>query len=224
MSDTLTPTESTRGQLGQGIYTLAELQLYLAFYGEPEDGPLALRWLGTVLNPVAHAPRQPDYSFSDLISLFVVRELLRLGVAAREIRTAEQNMRARFGLDRPFVSEEVATDGRTVFARSDVAEQLEAAGRSAGQQVDRRVIGPYLSRVQYSHGEASSWSPASGIHLHPAIQFGEPVVAGTRVPTAALADLAEAESVEVAADRLGVKLPAAQAAVRFERKLAALRN
>lgn len=216
--------ESTRGQIGQGIYSLAELRLYLAYYGEPADGDLALYWLGTVLNPVAHRARHPDYSFSDLVSLFVVRELVRLGVPARRIRQAEEYMRGRFGIDRPFVNEEVATDGAEVFVRSDEPEQVESANRGGGQQAHREVIGPYLHRVHYSDGTAASWSPADHVSLNPQVQFGEPVVDETRVPTSAVADLAGSIGITDAADCLGVPVEAAESAVRFERRLAALGN
>jgi hypothetical protein len=217
-------TESTRGQLGQGIYSLAELRLYLAYYGKPADGEYAMEWLGTVLNPVAHRLRQPDYSFSDLVSLFVVRELKVLGVKPGRIREAELYMRRRFGTDRPFVSEEVATDGKTVFVRSDVPEQVESANRGGGQQVDRKVIGPYLRRVNYSDGWASSWSPADHVVLDPQVQFGEPVVTGTRILTSLVAEIAPRQGIDHTSAQLGIPVSATRSAVDFERRLAALAN
>ena len=232
-------TESTRGQVGQGIYSLADLRLYLAYYGGKQaDGEPALHWLSHVLNPVAHRPRHPDYSFSDLISLFVVRELLRLGVRPSRIREAELYMRMRFGTDRPFVSEEVATDGESVFVRSDVPEQVETATQSGGQQVSRVVVtrylggqqvsrvvvARYLKNVGYHRGEAVFWSPIDHVWLNPKVQFGEPVVADTRILTSTAAETTERYGASEAVARLAIPVSAARSALRFERRLAALRD
>jgi hypothetical protein len=222
MPDTLTPPESTRGQLGQGIYSLAELRSYLAFDGKAEDGGHALDWL-SMLNDVAHRPRQPDYSFADLVSLFVVRTLLGKGVKPRHIREAETYLRAHRQTDRPFVCDDLLTDGQFVFFPS-VDGQIESANRGGGQQAGLVIIAPYLKRVKYHEGAAVQWSPMDHVVLSPEIQFGEPVIDGTRVLTAALADAATEAGVKQAAKWLAVSVDGARAAVTFERRLAALRN
>src|SRR4051794_28546060 len=117
MARTLTSkTESTRGELGQGIYSLAELKQYVALDAGPDAGEQVLPWLMDILLPVAHRSRRPDYSFSDLISLFVVRELRRAGVQPRAIRDAEAHFRKLWHTDRPFARESIATDGVDVYA------------------------------------------------------------------------------------------------------------
>lgn len=216
-----------RGGLGQGIYSLSELRLYLAFHGTPDDGDRALYWLQNALNPVDHRARQPDYSFSDLVSLLVVRELVDLGMEPHDIRDAERYLRKRFKTARPFVNQEIATDGKVVFIRSDVEDQVESANHGGGQQAHRKVVGPYLKRVRYVHTDAKdwtpavAWSPSRGVVLNPAIQFGAPVIEGTRVPTSAVADIAGSAGVATASDRLGVRVEGAKAAVKFEQALAA---
>lgn len=215
-----------RGGLGQGIYSLAELRLYLAFHGAPEDGDRALYWLQHALNPVDHQAREPDYSFSDLVSLLVVRELVQLGMEPHDIREAEAYLRRQFSTARPFVNQEIATDGRAIFVKREVEDQVESANHGGGQQAHGEVLGPYLTRVHYRRtsardwSPAASWSPMDGVVLDPAVQFGAPVVEGTRVPTAALADVAAAAGVDAASDRLGVAVERAEAAVSFERALA----
>jgi uncharacterized protein (DUF433 family) len=224
MTDTL--TSHPRGQLGQGIYSLADLRGYLGYFGQASDAEHALDWLA-MLNPVAHVPRQPDYSFSDLVSLFVVRELLRLGVKPRKIREAEKHMRTVRIVDRPFVFADVATDGRDVFFDNGEPGQIESANRGGGQQASHHVMAPYLRSVRYSDevdGVATAWSPTDHVVLNPQIQFGEPVVDGTRVQTAALAEIVASAGLAQASEWLGVPLASARAAVSFERRLAALRN
>jgi hypothetical protein len=123
-----------------------------------------------------------DYSFSDLISLFVVRELLNKGVTPRTIRMAESYLRRKWKTDRPFVTDEIQTDGRTVFVDDEIVSgQIESADRH-GQQVMREVVSDRLARVRYHAGTAESWSPADCVLVDPRVQFGEPVIAGTRVP------------------------------------------
>jgi hypothetical protein len=192
--DTLIPPQTPdRGPLSQGIYTLAQLRAYLAISGRRSDGENALHWFDTALNPIAHTPQQQNYSFSDLVSLFVVRELVRDGVPLDRIREVEDDMRAVVHADRPFVSEDVAAEGRPV----------------------------HLKHVRYTDGTATAWSPAKGIVLDPRLQFGEPVLEGTTVPTATIADAVEVVGRDTAARRLGIEPSAAKAAVSFERRISA---
>lgn len=228
--DPMTPLTAdraqTRAELGLGIYSLADLRTYLACYAdEASVGAMALTWLADALNPVdGHVARRPDYAFSDLISLFVVRELRRLGVGPSKIRQAEQHMRQTTGLERPFMHREVMTDGRDVWIVGDEPEQVEAASGPRGQQASRSALEAYLESVQYADDIAATWIPAEHVVVNPGIQFGEPVVQGTRVPTSAVADIAESAGPELAAARLGIRPAEATAAIAFERKLAALRN
>lgn len=226
MSPVLSDEHSARAELGLGIYSLDELRIYLAYYaGESSSGHLALTWLTEALNPVpGHVARRPDYAFSDLISLFVVRELRRLGVKLANIRQAEQHLRATTGLERPFVHREVMTDGRDVWIVGDEAGQVEAASGPRGQQASHVALAAYLKAVQYTDNVAATWIPAEHVLVSPHLQFGEPVVQGTRVPTAAVAEVAAAAGPELAAARLGIDQAKAYAAIAFERELAALRN
>jgi uncharacterized protein (DUF433 family) len=226
MTPALTDDQPTRAQLGQGIYSLEDLRLYLAYYaGDASTGSLALPWLTDALNPVeGHVARRPDYAFSDLISLFVVRELRRLGVKPAKIRQAEQHLRDATGMDRPFVHRQVMTDGRDVWIVGDEAGQVEAASGPRGQQASHVALEAYLRAVQYTDNIAATWTPTEHVLVSPHLQFGEPVVQGTRVPTAAVAEMAADAGSERAANRLGIEIEKADAAIAFERQLAALRN
>jgi uncharacterized protein (DUF433 family)/DNA-binding transcriptional MerR regulator len=213
---------STRRDLGRGFYSLGDLRAFLALSGRPGDASRALPWLTGVLNPVAHEPRRPDYSFSDLISLFVVRFLRSKGVEPKDIREAEQFLRERWKTDRPFVNEEIKTDGRNVFYRDElIAGQIEAADMR-GQQTMREMVKDKLTRVHYRDGTAAYWVPRKHVILDPRVQFGEPVVEGTRVPTEAVAEAVGSFGVEGAAGRLDLSPRVIAAAVSFENKRAAV--
>jgi uncharacterized protein (DUF433 family) len=225
---TPTPTdqpESTRGDIGQGLYSLSDLRAFLTLSGKPDDGQLAEHWLGYVLNPVRRQPRRPDHSFSDLISLFVVRELVRHGVAPRTIRDAERYLRERWNTDRPFVRDVIQTDGREVFvAGEQITGQIEQASRRRGQQVMHDVVKEFLHDVRYLDGEARLWTPAPLIAVDPDVRFGEPVLDGTRTPTSVVAEVAENRDRSTAEQRFRLDAAQVNAAVSFERRLAAARN
>jgi uncharacterized protein (DUF433 family) len=222
MKQTSKSLKSNRRELGGGIYSLHNLRTYLAFSGKPEDGNHALRWLTDVLNPVSHTPRQPDYTFSDLVSLFVVRELLRKGVRPRTIRDAEEWLRGELGIDRPLVSEDIKTDGVEVFYRDEVIPgQIEAASKR-GQQTIREAIKEKLVSVRYTDGTATSWEPAQGIVLDPQIQFGDPTIADSRLPTEIVAGVGENLGIAQAASRFHISPAIVKSAMAFENQLAAL--
>jgi uncharacterized protein (DUF433 family) len=227
MSPATRHTESTRGDLGQGIYSLDELRQYVAFYSGEPSGDKVLQWLMHALNEVGHSARRPDYSFSDLVSLFVVRELLRLGPPPHEIRSAEAWLRRRWNTDRPFALEDIVlvTDGRRIFVDDEdtEAEQMEDAG-AHGQQTFRAPIQQYLKSVTYRGGAAAQWHPVDYVVLDPEVQFGEPVIAGTRLLTSEMAVQADRLGTAKAASTFGVEPQALQSALTFERRLAALRN
>jgi len=211
---------STRRDVGQGVYALSDLRAYLAFSGRPQDADKALPWLTSVLNPVRHQPRGADYSFSDLVSLFVVRELLKRGVRPSTMREAENYLRRKWDTDRPFVSDEIQTDGQGVFVDDElIAGQIESADRH-GQQVLRELVKDRLAHVHYHEGTAAYWTPTAGVLVDPRVQFGEPVIAGTRIPTEVVADVARTIRPDLAASQLRVSLAAARTAVAFQEKLA----
>jgi len=113
--------------------------VFVSYQAGEDAGRHTLEWLTGILNPVGHTPRLPDYSFSDLVSLFVVRELLRKGVRPRTIQKAERYLRRKLRTDRPFVNEMIATDGQLYrelhAARSN--RVIEAATRRFGYAADR---------------------------------------------------------------------------------------
>jgi len=228
---TTNTTEPTRGEIGQGLYSLSDLRAYLALTGKSEDHPKDLGpdkagyWLANVLNPVNRRPRQPDHSFSDLISLFVVRELRRHGVTPAKIREGEAYLRNLWQTDRPFVSDVIQTDGRDIFADdAQITGQVERATTGGGQQVMLDVVREFLRDVRYTDGTAQLWTPGKHVVVDPRVQFGEPVVEGTRVPTTAVADVARVHDLATAARRFRLSPEQASGALAFERRLAAARN
>lgn len=211
--------------LGQGLFSLADLRAFMALSGQRGDAERVLPWLANVLNPVHHSAKRPDYSFGDLISLFVVRELLKKGVRPSVIHEAEQYLRRKWSTARPFVSDEIKTDGCGVYVDDGLVAggQLESADQH-GQQVLREAVSEKLTAVHYSDGIAASWEPWQEVEIDPTVQFGEPVVAGTRIPTEAIADMATWASVDRISSELAISKRQTKAALTFQRELAASLN
>ena len=231
--------EQTRGEIGQGVYAVEDFRRLLAI-SDSGDRPMgsdvavaarrpraarwgdASYWLRNALNPVKHAPWHADYSFSDLISLLVVRELLLKGVPLHKIREAEAWLRETEGTDRPFVRDDIKTDGVEVFHRDElIPTQIEAASRK-GQQAMREPIKDRLTTVQYQSGIAAYWRPAPGVVIDPRVQFGAPVIVGTRIPTDAVSGAVKRLGRERAMRRFDLTAEHIDNAVAFEDRMAAV--
>lgn len=212
--------------LRRGLYGLLELTRYLRL---DHEGPLSAstvsRWAGREREGTlaTHTPRRPDYSFGDLISMLVVRDLIHLGLRLSDVIDAEWHLRERYGHAQPFLSVRLKTDGVDVFydAAPAIADQLTAANRG-GQEVLEPAIEHALMGVSYnSAGMAAAWAPTQGVLLDPAIQFGEPCVAATRVTTGHLAELARVSELTPAELAKTYRLEERQvhAALAFEQRL-----
>jgi uncharacterized protein (DUF433 family) len=210
----------------RGIYGLTDLtRLVGVRHRHRHTAEQVGRWLEHGLAELDHQKRRPDYSFHDLISLFVVRDLIDAGVRLRDIAQAEEHLRQELNVDRPFASLRVKTDGVDVLydATPQMDEQLTAANRH-GQEVLQPTIEAALRDVHYEHALAARWTPLSAIVVDPSVQFGEPCVAGTRVTTARLAELhtqPERESVARLASTFDLPISHVEQALAFERELAA---
>lgn len=218
-------------ELGQGIYGLTELHRYVAYQQRRDVRLSHVRyWAYHALNQPSHTKRRPDFTFHDLVSLFVVGELVAAGVRPHAIQRAESHLQSRFGLRRPFASTSVFTDGVDVLYEEDplVVDQITAANRD-GQEVLRPAIDLALRDIRWESGVAVAWDPYPGLEGHalvtidPRVQFGEPCVTGTRIPTAALwGQVRSGRGLAEVATDYSVSLQTVQAAVEFEQELALL--
>ena len=210
--------------LRRGIYGLGELTRYLNFdQALHRSASTVSRWAQRGLAEIEHQTRRSDYSFVDLISMLVVRNLVTLGLTLPEIRETEAYFRTRYGHKHPFVSVRLRTDGVDVFyeATPPMKEQLTAANRW-GQEVLEPAITGALEGVSYVDEIAAYWSPIEGVVLDPTIQFGEPCLAETGITTSRLAAVARTEDVSAGelASMYRVDEDAVRLALDFEHRLA----
>ncbi len=156
------------------------------------------------------------FSFLDLVSLYVISELLRRKVPRSEVYRGGQFLAKRLETDRPFAHESLATAGSAFFA--DLGEWLDVG--KWGQTAFQEMVVPILRPITYERSLASSWQPHSNVLIDPRLQAGMPCIEGTRVPTAAVARyLASGEDLDDLADDLALRPEQVRDALEFEQSL-----
>ena len=136
-------------------------------------------------------------SFFNLVEAHVLSGLRRIHhIPLPKIRHALDWVSKQLKMARPLAEARFATDGVSLYVEH--ISQLIAADRG-GQLAMRQIIDAYLQRVErsprgvpiklypFTRKEPSADSERSVV-IDPAVAFGRPVLAGTRVPTAVLAD------------------------------------
>lgn len=167
---------------------------------------------------------RPVLSFEGLLEARFVSHMLREGVAMRLIRKVSNKLR-RQGYRHPFAADrEIVSDGFRLFESSD--------GRLVNLvnecYAEPNLMKPALEgRVVFRRGVARYFEPFPRefplVRIDPRVAFGRPVVVdgAAAAPTAKLAEVAETEGVEAAADWYLMSPEAVRQASAFEQRLAA---
>lgn len=168
--------------------------------------------------------------FRDLIELRFIRTFVAGGVPLLLIRRTVEELREQLGTKYPFTSTAFKTDGRRIFM-----EMLNESGDKAlvdvvkHQNVMAKVIGPSLREgIELNlDDEATRWYPiprSRAIVFDPHRSFGHPVIAGSGVPTIAIAEAVKAEGGDVnrVARLYEVSAAEVRSAVAFERQAVAV--
>ncbi len=200
--------QETEPLLGRGIYDLAEAARVVG-----RDPDTVARWTRGA-NPLHHVESDRIISFLDLISLWVISELIRRRVPQGQIRAGGEYVAKHVGTDYPFAHERLATVGAAFFSKFD---EWVDVGRG-GQRSFPAMIGELLSPIEFGPDlHASIWRPAKGVWLNPNVQAGAPCIDGTRVPTRVIADLeAVGDHIEDIADDLRLNVAQVRDALQYE--------
>ena len=180
--------------------------------------------------------KEVDVTFAEMLTLRLVKGFRSAGLRLQTIKLVAQKASADFNVPTPFISRKFRTDGRKVFlelrefsAANDEAE-LQPSERKlievlTGQQAFAEVVEPSLfADVEWTDDLASKWWPLGQnrcVVLDPAVLFGAPRLAETRVPTAPVAAAVRAEgggdtAVAAVAEWFGLSTEAVRDAVKFE--------
>jgi len=231
-------------KLGVGFYTYAEAGRLLKV-----DGSTLRRWVqgysyvkkGTraTRNPLIPSSLPPVdnitlLSFVDLIELRIVRALMAAGLSLQEIRKARTLAFDHLHVDHPFASRKlfVSRGGarKSIFLQilddADSSQVVELTPRRHLQIESGELVQDFLAEVDFDQQTsfAQRWWPLGRtvpVVLDPAIASGAPTVEGTGVRTEVLAGLARRTGPVDAANAYMVSVSSAEAAMQFERILAA---
>jgi uncharacterized protein (DUF433 family) len=184
-----------------------------------------------VFRPVIEFPegRKALLSFTNLVEAHVLDAIRREhGVRLKEVREAIRYMQGRMQVEHPLAFRGMATDGHHIFVRHYA--QLINVSRE-GQLAMAEILDAYLRRVDWDHaGFAARLYPFTrkreleepkAIVIDPEVSFGKPVLVGTGVPTATVAERYKAgESVEELAADYDLKRDHIEEAIRCELRAA----
>jgi uncharacterized protein (DUF433 family)/DNA-binding transcriptional MerR regulator len=203
-------------RLGEGLYTFPQAARILRSR-DPELTVRKLRyWLNTGLSPATYeSGDRPLLTFLDLISLEVVRRFTAAGWSPQGVRRIEDELRAEFGnLNRPFAYRIFYTDGQSLWAKKALEDTQVT--ELLGKKADRRhkpfawssAVATFAEEIRFDGAKqvASAWELSPWIEIDPTIQFGTPVVRGTRVPVSTVLANLEAGAPGEVADWYGLSL------------------
>lgn len=171
---------------------------------------------------VGRRGRDVFINFLDLISLRMVAAMRANGLTPREIRTAHHALQQMKGWAHPFAMRDFWA-GRHQLLVQDNQELISAL------QPFQRAFEFFKEYLKPIHGitfdrldVASSWHPHHFPHvvLDPEVQFGEPCIRGTRVPTQVLWAFYQAgDDIDTLASAYGLPKTKVESAIRWENRL-----
>lgn len=192
------------------------------FYTLPEAARLAgvprttvAYWATTGLIVPSQSRRRPRlYSFSDLRDLCVAEQLRRKGARVRAIRAALGYVRQADQIEHLTEAGFGVTNGGELVYRATDSTAVRPDRKGQVFWVDLRQA---MDQLGAKHGTLEVLRPHERVEIDPGVRGGTPVVAGTRIPTRLVADLADEASVDqVLRDYPSLRVADVKAAVAYE--------
>lgn len=177
--------------------------------------------------PIFHLPdpNKSMLSFTNLVEAHVLNAIRRkYNVDLEKVRKSIAYVQKHFDYKHPLADQRFETDGINLFIRS-YGDLISVS--QDGQLAMKEMLEEYLSRIEHDpSGRAARLYPflrANGrrvnksIVIDPYLSFGNPVIAGTGVPTSVIASrfLAGDSIVEIARD-YGRETFEVEEAIRYE--------
>jgi uncharacterized protein (DUF433 family) len=217
-----------------GIYTIQEAARFIGV-----DVAAARRWAfgyqrngtwydGVILNELPERDGSKAITFVELVELLFIRGFLKSGVKWPRIREAARVAARMFDTRHPFAMRRCFADPGGVYAQlideSDGGAVLvELAGD--GQIAMEAALHIYLDQLNFNVDDvAQRWHPLGSsepVVLDPHMAFGSPVITGTGIRTATIAEMVGNDGTPVrdVAWMYDVEEWQVEAALRFESSL-----
>lgn len=164
-------------------------------------------------------------NFLELVSFRMIAMMRAFGIKSKDIQLAHNLLRQRWGWSYPFAMEPVWVAKPDVFVR--IGNVPVAVTRYWQGALD--LMDEFLLPVQVGfHGltfdpneQAATWTPSEGVILNPKIQFGEPCIQGTRIPTETIWAFNQAgDGTDILMYMYGLPQFKIEAAIAWEKKIA----
>jgi uncharacterized protein (DUF433 family) len=221
----------------QPAYSITEASRYLSIPAATLRSWVAGRKYPTGAGPKFFRPiiqltanARDGLSFANLVEAHVLDAIRRHHqVQLSKIREAIHYLRQHFGSNHPLSEQRFQTDGIDLF--------VEKFGRlidvtQSGQITLRELLKAHLHRVEHDHTGAAvrlyPFTRKRDLHepkvvvIDPHISYGRPVLAGTGIPTAVVAERYKAgESIDELAEDYGRSRKEIEEAIRCELSLEA---
>lgn len=176
-------------------------------------------------------PRTRGLSFVNLVEAHVLAGMRRQhGIPLKNVRKAIQYVSEQLGIDRPLAAQQFETDGLhlyidhlggTINASKGGQQAMAALIKGYLRRIDRDPSGVPIKLYPLTRGSEPDDQPRSVV-IDPRVSFGRPVLTGTGIPTAVLAERFKAgESLEALADDYGAERTALEEAIRIELEIRA---
>ena len=179
--------------IGQGFYTLSEVARFTglpvatvrSWFKDRPDG----KGHGPVFqSDFAVVGRDYGVSFLNLIDAYVAAFFRAQHVPSRVIRKAHGNLQQRLGTPHPFAHTDLRTSQGRIIESMSPADEAEAA------MVDVVNGQFWFDKMEGLHAEvdydpvsklARAWKvrPEYGVVIRPGVNFGQPSLEGTNIPT-----------------------------------------
>lgn len=160
-------------------------------------------------------------NYRDLISLRAIAAMRGKGMHHRDIVTAEHVLREYFKCDYPFATLTFWTaPPKDIFVKETGV--LLSASRYLQTAMDffEEYMQPHHNMTFDMFGLSSSWRVRTNVLLNPEIQYGEPCIEGTRVPTQVIYSFNRAgDDPEVLAHFYGIQRSRIKDAIAWEKRL-----
>lgn len=180
---TTAQTTSVAGIIETGIYTPAEVGRWVGL-----PSATVRRWI-RASQPAAPAGSAGLASFAEFAEIVLVHALLQRGVTFKAIQRAHRQAVDEFGIAHPFAWKELLADGQGVLqALSGASGNGKARPEPAGGSRSlARTIEQSFRTMDFDAEShlAMRWWPlgkSKPVSVDPAVAFGAPVIAGTRIP------------------------------------------
>lgn len=218
--------------LGRGVYTVAGAASIIRAGEGYATARQLYYWTATGLLSAEPTKKSKSrtmaqclLSFDDLITLELVARFRRHRVALQQVRRFEHRLREAFpSLARPFANRVLFTDGVSIWAEwgeSEGRQLLELVGRRPGHYVWTDAIQSFAEMIEYDEeGAAASWHLNRWVEVNPNVQFGEPVIRGTRVPVRTVAANLKVGTPEEVAEWYGLTRQQVEGAQDYLRAIA----